>query len=83
MYLPTLPGSGGGGGAGGGWLEINTGGIVHVDGIIRCNGAGNQGSDNGGGSGGAIIIKTPFFKGYGELQSVGGKVKLRRQYTKI
>lgn len=72
LYSPTLPGSGGGGGAGGTWLEINTGGVVHVDGVITSNGAGDPGSNNGGGSGGAIIIKTPFFKGYGEIQSVGG-----------
>lgn len=72
LFKPTLPGSGGGGGAGGAWLEINTGGQVHVDGIIHCNGVGDQKSSNGGGTGGTIIIKTPFFKGYGSIESIGG-----------
>ncbi|KAK3724602.1 hypothetical protein QZH41_005193 [Actinostola sp. cb2023] len=72
LFTPTLPGSGGGGGGGGAWLEVNTGGRVHIDGTIRYNGIGNPGTSGGGGSGGTVIIKALFFKGYGTVETIGG-----------
>lgn len=79
LFTPQLPGSGGGGGAGGSWLEISTGGFVHVDGSIKANGIGNSGWTSGGGSGGTIIIRTLFLKGYGSIESIGGTRQILRK----
>ena len=75
LYWPLEPGSGGGYGAGGGWLHIDAGTYVAVDGVIRSNGVGLSSSSSGGGSGGAIVIKTLFLRGYGTIESHGGRSK--------
>lgn len=72
VYWPQEPGSGGGYGAGGGWLYIQTGDHVIVEGTIKGNGVGEPSSSSGGGSGGAIIVKSLFFKGYGTIECHGG-----------
>ena len=75
LYWPLEPGSGGGYGAGGGWLHIDAGTYVAVDGVIRSNGVGLSSSSSGGGSGGAIVVKTLFLRGYGTIESHGGRSK--------
>ena len=75
VYWPDKPGSGGGYGAGGGWVYIQTGSHVIVEGAIRANGVGASSSSSGGGSGGAIIIKSLFLKGYGTIECHGGLYK--------
>lgn len=77
LYRPAFPGSGGAGGAGGSWIKLWTANYLLNDGVIRSNGIGNQGSGNGGGSGGAVIVETLHLKGYGTIESHGGIVILR------
>lgn len=75
LYWPNQPGSGGGYGAGGGWLHIDTGNTVVVEGTVRSNGIGSSSTSNGGGSGGAVVVNTLFLKGYGTIECHGGLSK--------
>lgn len=43
-----------------------------VEGLIRVNGVGELLSLFGGGSGGVILVKSLFFKGYGIIECYGG-----------
>lgn len=78
VYLPDEPGSGGGYGAGGGQVYIKTGGYVIVEGTIRANGNGLSSKFSGGGSGGAIVVRSLFLKGYGTIECHGGLYQLFR-----
>ena len=61
------------GGAGGGYIDIEAGLEVIVDGTITANGQSAQGSSSaGGGSGGSILIGSFEVKGTGLLTVSGG-----------
>ena len=72
IYQPAEPGSGGGYGAGGGWLKVDVGLKLIIDGLVKADGVPSS-SSLGGGSGGTIILQTSHFKGYGTVQTIGGK----------
>lgn len=75
LFTPSHLGSGGGGnlgGAGGGFVEVNVGRNIHVDGNFKTYGEDAQGSNSGGGSGGSILIKAFNFSGHGVLDASGG-----------
>ena len=72
LYAPRYPGSGGGGSAGGSRINVTAGGYMKIDGTFRVDGVGASGS--GAGSGGTLMIATPFLIGYGLLSSHGGKI---------
>ena len=73
IYRPNEPGSGGGYGAGGGWLEIDVGRKLVVDGWIKADGVSSP-SSLGAGSGGSIILKTSYLQGHGTVQTSGGNI---------
>ena len=74
---PKEKGSGGGngggiGGAGGGFLHWRNGKVLRIDGLIALNGAPGVGGDAGGGSGGAALLETLNFTGFGLVDGGGG-----------
>lgn len=81
QIIPLIGGSGGaarnstvaGGGAGGGAIQIASSGeiVVELGGEIRANG-GFQGSNSGGGSGGAIKLMANTISGAGIVRALGG-----------
>lgn len=77
VYVPKHEGSGGGngkgrGGRGGGYLVWRVGTHLWIDGEVTMQGENGQGLNAGGGSGGAIVIETLNFTGYGHVDCSGG-----------
>ena len=54
---------------GGGKVVINVAEVLHVDGEVHADGEGSQ--NNGGGSGGSIMIKAKALKGFGVFRANG------------
>jgi hypothetical protein len=82
VTAPDMPGSGGGrfsappGGVGGGWVQIEAGDQVVVNGSITANGGpGGAGSGNGAGSGGGIYIVCHTLTGSNGTISADGGVQ--------
>ncbi|MCA9273981.1 MAG: immunoglobulin domain-containing protein [Phycisphaerales bacterium] len=72
---PTTMGSGaglgpGGGGNGGGYIRLDVGGTVLVNGAIEANGTTESG-DAAGGAGGGILIQASAVQGTGIISAVG------------
>lgn len=80
---PTMAGSRGtynpdtnekSGGRGGGWIHLQVGNLLIVDGTISAN--GEKADDiGGGGSGGSVLIEVYDFEGYGSVSATGGEGK--------
>jgi hypothetical protein len=77
---PTDPGSGGGyglgspfgGSEGGGFLRLNVGGTLLLDGQLSANGGPALQDNAGGGSGGSIWVTTSTLTGHGSILANGG-----------
>lgn len=54
---------------GGGKVVINVTEVLHVDGEVHADGLGSQ--NNGGGSGGSIMLKAKVLKGFGVFRANG------------
>ncbi|XP_077861760.1 LOW QUALITY PROTEIN: uncharacterized protein LOC100369350 [Saccoglossus kowalevskii] len=60
---------------GGGVLKINTDNLLHIDGIIRCDGESGKitnGGEGGGASGGSVLLVTNILSGVGRVEANGG-----------
>lgn len=69
------PGANGGNAAfspGGGWVVIEAGGEVQLDGVIRANGANATVDNQGGGAGGTVVIRCATVRGAGAIRVDGG-----------
>ena len=72
FYIPHHPGSGGYAASGGSWINVTAGAFVKVDGTLSNSGLFGS---VGGGSGGSLLIYSPYLLGYGQIICNGGETK--------